>query len=329
MNKKNQYILAASLALIITVAGGLYFWLQSQKEILPDQLPPTATGDVTIDLMVVYNDAAGAMYNNNVQTRINHLVDVSNQIYQDSGINFTLRLVHIEKVNYEEAYDSETAIIHLTNQSHPAFSDVPSLRAEYGADLVVLMRPYADDGYCGLAWIGGSGIEGDFSHSSEADFGYSLVSIDCSTNILAHELGHNMGLHHSRKQNASGGTFDYALGYGVDNDFVTVMAYSSEFSARKINLFSNPSLICGSKKCGVTRSNTEGSDAAYTLNVVAPQIANYFSESVAVADTWANGPFDSDGNGTSDVILQHLSGDWRLNTMDGSEVLSVAEMSDQ
>jgi hypothetical protein len=327
MNKRYQQFLSTSLFLAVGMMVGLFFWLKSQQEFIPEALAPTATGGVIIDLMVVYNSAADTMYSNNARTRINHLVDVSNQIYQDSGVNLSLRLVHTEKVNYEAAYNSETAVNHLTSQSHPAFANIPSLRAQYGADLVVLMRPYADDGYCGLAWIGGNGTKGDFSHPNEAEYGYSHVSIDCSTYVLAHELGHNMGLNHSRKQNSSGGTFDYALGYGVDNDFATVMAYSSEFNASKINLFSNPSLVCGSKKCGITRSTDQGADAVHTLNLVTPQIANYFTEAVTATDTWISGQLDSDGNGTSDIIMQHLDGDWRLNTMNGSEVLAVSEMS--
>lgn len=306
--------------------AALSVWYFQQVKIDPEELAPTATGAAIIDVMVVYNDAADALYSGDAQTRVNHLVDVSNQIYKSSGANMSLRLVHTQKVSYEAGYDSETAINHITNQTHPAFSDIPDLRTQHGADLVILMRPYVDDGLCGLAWLGGLGTNGDFSHSAEKDYGYSHVSIDCGTHTLAHEIGHNMGLNHSRKQDTSGGTFEFALGHGVDNDFATVMAYSSAFNASKVKVFSNPNMQCGSAPCGVERNQSSGADAVYTLNVVAPQIANYFAATSSAPTNWLSGPLDVDGNGTSDLVLQHTSGQWNLSTMNGPSVLGLHEL---
>jgi peptidyl-Asp metalloendopeptidase len=91
-----------------------------------------------------------------------------------------------------------------------------------------------------------------------------------------------MGLRHSRKQDTTGGTFPYALGYGVDGKFSTMMAYQSVFNVDywtgKVYKFSSPSLTCKGVPCGVDRTNaSEGSDAVYTLNVTAPQIAKFYN----------------------------------------------------
>ncbi|MFT6437093.1 MAG: hypothetical protein ACJAVI_005167 [Candidatus Azotimanducaceae bacterium] len=318
MNDTIKKLTASALFVVIITATTI--WLKENPETSLESLPPTASGVTTLDIMVLYNQAADDLYNQDAITRINHLVDVSNQIYQDSGANLRLRLVHSEKIDYESEDDSQTAMNHLTHQTHPAFNDVLSLKEAYGADLTVLMRPYHNDGYCGLAWVGGYGTEGDFSHPEEKNYAFSQVSIDCGTYVLAHELGHNMGLNHSRRQDNRGGTYEFSLGHGVDNEFVTVMAYSSTFNAQKTRLFSNPALTCGNSNCGVNQSSSESADAVYTLNHVAPQIAQYYASTVTT-DSWAQSKLDSDGNGLADVVLRHEGGEWSLNSMQGEQVI--------
>jgi len=250
----------------------------------------------TVDLNVLYTQGVVDRYGSEAGalTRIQHILAVSNQIYEDSESGIRLRLVHAEQVAYSDSARSSDALEDLSFGGAPLHQLAASLREQYGADLTTLMRPYANDGSCGIAWLGGPG-SGGVLRSWDADYAYSHVSIDCSDYVLAHELGHNMGLGHSRRQDPDGGTFPFSVGHGVDGLFTTVMAYESAFGAPKIHKFSHPGLDCLGAPCGVSRSNpSNGADAVYSLEVVRDQLAAYRDEVEPSDPTDPTDPVDPD-----------------------------------
>ena len=231
----------------------------------------------TVKVLFVYSLSAETLYDGDVTTRLNHLVEVTNQIYLDSEVNMQIAIADTLAVDYPDEILSEQALDDITYQSHEAFTNIENIRFEAGADMVALLRPnMAEDTVCGIAW-------GNSQVNNSIGFMYSHTSINstgknsCPEYVLAHEMGHNMGLAHSVAQGDEGYSYPFARGYRVedlDNGFSTVMAYSTA-TAGKVYKFSNPNILCTEIACGINKEDAQnGADASYALNQLRFQFAN-------------------------------------------------------
>jgi hypothetical protein len=293
----------------------------------------TSTSTSTVDLVVGYT-AGFATANNGTSgaiTRLNHLVDIANAAYVNSGISSKVRLVGTVAVSYPDASSNDTTLGKLTgydsdSNTHttpdPAFNALRAARETYGADLVSLVREYKEpeNGGCGIAWLIGGGQSG--ISTGDAYFGYSVVSdgIDagsdgksyyCLVETLAHEMGHNMGAAHD-VETAKGddgrldadeyGAYPYSFGYKTTSstgNFYTVMAYG-DTGQTLYRIFSDPrSTFCGSRACGTTTQ----ADNARTLAQTIPIIAQFRAGTVGTAAEARN---DFDADGRSDVLWRDL-----------------------
>jgi len=233
-----------------------------------------------IDLMILYTNRFANASSVTPETRINELVETTNGYYANSFVNLRFRPVYYGNTSYNVNDNLNTAFSNLRDGVAP-FSSVANLREAIGADIVVLMDGVIDNAsICGLGTTGGADYEGELFHERLVSPDLQVVLFSpgngCSDSTLAHELGHNLGLDHSRRDNTANGTFDFALGHGVDGSFTTIMAYSSRFpGSSEIPVFSNPERNdCNGLPCGVSRNDTEnGADAVYTLNHTRHQAA--------------------------------------------------------
>jgi hypothetical protein len=290
----------------------------SQSNPLAAAAVAAAKAATTVDVLVGYSNgfAAGLGGASQAQTRINNLVDVTNQAYINSQIDARIRLVHAMQVNYPDNTDNGDALEKLTGTRttpvDPAFNALRAARDQYGADLVSLVRKYdrQTQNGCGIAWL----IGGDRQPytTGSAGNGYSVVSDGrqqdgnttyfCRDESFAHELGHNMGAQHDRETATTDGTlkygaFVYSFGYKTDaagGNFYDIMAYGDQ-GQTAYRVFSNPRVtLCGGRACGVENQ----ADNARTLSQTMPTAAAFRATVVPLS---AKDDYNNDGK--SDLLM--------------------------
>lgn len=290
-------------------------------------------GRKVVDVLVGYTDgfAQAAMgragVESNITTRLNFLVDVTNESYVNSEVNAEVRLVHSMQVSYPDATDNGDALAALTGSdgtTTPQLSNVDAAlrplhaaRDQYGADLVSLVRDFQhpEAVSCGVAWLLGGGQT--FLHAGYEIYGMSIVSdgedggFFCEDTTFGHELGHNMGLAHD-VETAKGedgvldpedyGRFAYSFGYKTalgSGNFYTIMAYGDE-GQLGYHVFSNPDVdFCGGFPCGIEGQTDNAETLRQTMDIIASFRATVVPDE---PDPLGDARSDFNGDGISDLL---------------------------
>ena len=260
---------------------------------------PAPSPEARIDVMFLYTPRARLELSRGfdaLEDSLDHVVDVMNNLYKDSGVAMRVRLVHHESVGTPftdnvgllvdengnltgatvNSYTSAESLTDLV-QRQGIFSGVDALRRLKGADFVTVFRSIVGEG--GRAPI--IPVHDPALLDDIPDY-YNISRALNGPLTVAHEMGHNMGLGHSNRQIAAAGgrgagNTIYANGYAIDGTeanpgFGTLMVSGLYENAPRIPMISNPLRLCGAQQlpCGIGFEAfdipAEQADAAYHLN---------------------------------------------------------------
>ena len=275
-----------------------------------------ATASNVIDVLVYYTPGMVTAYGSvaAVTTRIDALIALANQAYAAGKLPYQIRRVAVDQLSVADNTTNSSLLSQMQARSG-AFSGLDARRAQVGADLVSIVRPFyatAQGNSCGVAYVTGANQTNVGQYS-----GYALSVVSdgadhtgkgyyCDNVSFAHELGHNMGLMHDRATVASqgGGTgaTAYAFGYvPASAKWGTIMSYTFPHS---IN-FSNPAnFTCnGSEVCGIAKTAANSADNASALAYTMPLVAAFASSTQTTSTFSVTGVVTLNGSAVAGAVM--------------------------
>jgi hypothetical protein len=245
----------------------------------PAPAPDTArAGTPTeVTLLATYTAKAKSHLGVSFEDKITLDVARSNKALKNSGVNIRIVIAGFAAVSssYNELLSSDSGepLDAITSGSSFNFPSLRQLRTSKAADLVTMYSMREE--YCGLAWV----LDGGFG---DDDFAFSVINARCQGSLtLAHELGHNMGLHHDRYVEDAAPVSEYNFGYvSIPGRFRTVMSYSDEcrdrgVTCKEISYYSTPRVTLDGRPLGIAGGRKGAADSAKALNENRSWIADF------------------------------------------------------
>ena len=278
---------------------------------------------VEIEVVFTYGTSASELYGDDFEARMVFVKEVANLAF--SASETPVRLVELERINVgDDSGQTAEQLIEQMEARSGLFEGINQglLRKP---DLIIHMGLGDQLQTGGLANLQGGMGDGilDQENAFLAGKNVGVVGLDNDEFTLPHEVGHLMGLVHSRAQGDTDGAFPWSRGYGISGDFVTIMGYPSAFAdAPIIGVFSSPDATCreGRSTCGIDQDDyLYGANAVLSLKTTAYQIAAIsngyspvltviganpapVSSEAAIEDLTATAIDAEDGNLTSRII---------------------------
>ncbi len=234
---------------------------------------------VSLDVVVVYTSGMEAAYPNSTQVKINQMIAWANVAFQNSSTDVQLNVIATKKLDLVNSFEtSEDLLSKMVNDSN-----IVALRNEFKPDLTIYLTK-ASSTLCGIAYYPKYEAVGGRVRALKffPQYGNAVVSYDCDSFVLAHEVGHSLGAGHGLMDAAGGNgkPIPSSRGYGVQGLFADVMAYAWLYgNVTKLQYFSSPDVSFLSVPIGTVNDNA--SRGIKNFSIVASQYSNCYPMTVA------------------------------------------------
>jgi hypothetical protein len=228
-----------------------------------------------IDVLGLYTARAKADYfgDAGVQAHLQLELGDANRAMYNSGVAARFRLVHMAEINYV-GIDPVPALTALYYPDDGVMDAAHVLRDRYGADLVTLEIGMRVSGTTiGLGYM-------PVPPTAQTDtLGLTVVGSVPGAFVLAHELGHNLGLDHDwETEKGMPYVQEYAFNHGAfgrQKNWHTIMTYANACGyCPGIPYFSNPRIKYQGEPLGVV-GGSKPADNARMINLTAGVVAAY------------------------------------------------------